>query len=62
MCATIPWWMKLALLVHPQLENLWLLPYNPNTVFDPAEILTATVSSAQGMQQELRSLRKVMFM
>lgn len=62
-CATISWWMKLALLVHPQLENLWLLPYNPNTGFDTSEILAMRVSFlAQGVQQELRSLRKVMFM
>lgn len=61
MCAMITWWMKLAVLVYPQLENLWLPPYNPNTAFDLAEILAVTVSLAQGMKQELRSLRKVMF-
>lgn len=62
MCAMITWWMKLALLVHPQLKNLWLLPYNPNTDSDPSEILAVRVSLAHGEQQELRSLRKVIFM
>lgn len=61
MCAMIIWWMESALLIHPQPKNLWLLPYKPNTGFDATGILAMTVSLAQGVWQELKSLRKVMF-